>query len=1080
MAYRYSPGGSRIRQSRTGLVGLLFLGTFLALSATSCSGSGDEKTTLDVSGNEFIAGDALEDLSGLGDAHDKDALPGDGLDSGELDLADDKWDVSPDAVLPCALDQCDIEGICYENLEENPENSCQSCQVLVSRSEWTANDAGQCEDGDPCTLNERCVDGECLFDAVQCSDDNPCTNDLCDSQTGDCSFLPTTGECDDGNVCNGVDSCGDDGQCVSGTGDVDCGAPPPCHSVACEPAHGCVLTPLSGADCTPQGVCSATGTCMDGQCVASGGIECDDDNLCTVDSCDSQGNCVHTSVADLCVDDNPCTDEACDPAQGCVYPFNANPCDDANACTFDDTCNQGACQGIPESMDDLNPCTDDSCDPILGVLHEANSLPCEDGNLCTLDDVCVLGVCETGSGTPDCEDGNLCTDNECDPSLGCVESFNEDACQDGNECTVGDVCREGDCVGEELTCFDGNDCTLDGCDPGYGCVFTPVISNDCRPNILVDYPPRAATILSAPPTEVTVTGTVVSGAGPITSFTINGVDVPVDADSGAFSYPFAGDALHNTLLFQAEDSAGNLRERVQAYHWSSSYLNPDPAVPGSGMVDPGMGLWLSQETLDDGDHSQPINDLASVFEMVFAAMELETLIPSPAVSNQSISGVGIYNLYIQNLTYGAASTTLRAINGGLRVTATIPNVEADLLADRVGCGSFICIGGDMTGDMSMSSIVMRADLMLSVNPDHTLKVDVVNVDVTVNGADVNLDGILGFLAGWIIDIFIPDFVDDIEEQFEGELVNTLGPMLADALSGLAINLTLPLPRLDGALDPISGDPLTIELNLESDFSYTDFQADLGGVLGLRARATCADRGVPGGWPFDDNLGTPGRGACGTGAQIMVVPRVAPVEVVLPDDTLNELLHAAWWGGLLEFPVGPELLGDVDLETYGIKDLTMQVSALLPPLASDCATPGELRLHVGDLKITASLKLFEQPMDVVIYAAFDAQVEITTVNNELGITIQSLENMHLEVNVLQDPLIASESVIHDLILAQLMPSLEGMLGNGEPLASMPLPEIDLSSSLGLEPGSVVIHIAVLDNPDWPGRIGGNTIVYGQLQ
>jgi hypothetical protein len=611
-------------------------------------------------------------------------------------------------------------------------------------------------------------------------------------------------------------------------------------------------------------------------------------------------------------------------------------------------------------------------------------------------------------------------------------------------------------------------------------VFEPIVSNACRPHILVDYPPRGATIAGTAPPLVVVTGTVFSGAGLITDFTLNGLTVDVNPADGSFSYPLAARVGHNTLHFVAEDAVGNTKDRVQGFHWSTEYRKPVGAVPGSGMVDPGMGFWLSQETLDDGDHSLPVNDLATVFEMVFSNLDLAALIPNPVVKNQDISGLAKYDLYIQNLTYGAATTTLKAIDGGIRVRATIPNLKADLRAVRVSC-PFICImPATVTGKMTMTSIVMLADLMISVNPDHTLRVDVENVSVTINGLDVNLDGILGFFVNWIIDIFIPQFKSDIEEQFEAALVDTLGPMLEDALSALAINLTFPLPRLDGAVDPGTGLPKTIDVTLQSDFSHATFLADTGGEFGLRARSYAAQRGVPAGNPFDANLGIPGRVGCLKVPQTLAVPRVAPVEVILADDTLNQILRGAWWGGLLEFPVGPALLGNMDLSQYGVTDLSMHISALLPPLASDCPSQEELRLFVADMKVTASLKLFGIPMDIVVYAAFEATIEITTANNELGIVISGIESVLLDVTVLQDSLIGSEQVIHDLLLAQLMPALGGLLGGGEPLASMPLPAIDLSSAVGQPPGSIVLNIGILDNPAWERRINGNTIVYGRLQ
>jgi hypothetical protein len=213
---------------------------------------------------------------------------------------------------------------------------------------------------------------------------------------------------------------------------------------------------------------------------------------------------------------------------------------------------------------------------------------------------------------------------------------------------------------------------------------------------------------------------------------------------------------------------------------------------------------------------------------------------------------------------------------------------------------------------------------------------------------------------------------------------------------------------------------------------------------------------------------------------MVVPKQAPMEIVFPDDTLNQILHAAWFGGLLQFPVDPSLLGGVDLATYGITDLSLDLSAQLPPMASDCGADGQLKLHVGDMKINASLTLFGTPLNAVVYVAFDAPISLAASGGQLGITVSAIENVQLEVNVVQPELAGFEDAISELLGSQLVPALGGLLGNGTPLASFPLPEIDISSQLGQPAGSLVIAIDVLSNPAFRNRIDGNTIVYGQLR
>jgi hypothetical protein len=84
------------------------------------------------------------------------------------------------------------------------------------------------------------------------------------------SFEPCTaaGDCDDGNVCNGAETC-TAGSCIPGV------APPPCDD---------------------SNACNGTETCepATGACVGGLPPPCDDGNACTDDSCDPAIGCVYT------------------------------------------------------------------------------------------------------------------------------------------------------------------------------------------------------------------------------------------------------------------------------------------------------------------------------------------------------------------------------------------------------------------------------------------------------------------------------------------------------------------------------------------------------------------------------------------------------------------------------------------------------------------------------------------------------------------------------------------------------------------------------------------------------------------
>src|SRR5262245_11774812 len=133
-------------------------------------------------------------------------------------------------------------------------------------------------------------------------------------------------------------------------------------------------------------------------CTLQGTSICDDDNLCTSDSCNpSTGACIHVAVN--CNDTNSCTNDSCDKTRGCVNTPNVGAgCDDTNDCTDLDTCNdRGQCQGTP-----VKGC----------CLKDAD---CDDTNACTIDK-CDLTTKTCTNTQKTCDDGQACTVDSCDPS----------------------------------------------------------------------------------------------------------------------------------------------------------------------------------------------------------------------------------------------------------------------------------------------------------------------------------------------------------------------------------------------------------------------------------------------------------------------------------------------------------------------------------------------------------------------------------------------------------------------------------------------------------------------------------------
>jgi hypothetical protein len=117
-----------------------------------------------------------------------------------------------------------------------------------------------------------------------------------------------------------------------------------------------------------------------------------------------------------CDDQNVCTTDSCTPASVCANTplLNGSSCSDGNFCNGAESCQGGTCYpGYPVNVNDSNPCTIDGCHPITGGTHEivANGTPCPDADTCDGEETCQDGTCTPGTAvcSPEC----VGPENEC-------------------------------------------------------------------------------------------------------------------------------------------------------------------------------------------------------------------------------------------------------------------------------------------------------------------------------------------------------------------------------------------------------------------------------------------------------------------------------------------------------------------------------------------------------------------------------------------------------------------------------------------------------------------------------------------
>ncbi len=386
---------------------------------------------------------------------------------------------------------------------------CQaSFQCVVGACVPVVKVSGPCDDDNLCTVSDKCVLGKCKGVPDACDDGTACTEDTCAPKTGCAHKALAKTPCDDGNPCTVQDYC-QSSKCVSGVNACACSTDADCapydDNNACNGKLACVgggtnkhchVEDNSEVFCDASGDAACQKTACDpttGECAAGlkiNGSPCNDDNNCTIfDQC-WNGGCIGDSVN--CDDDSVCSLDSCDPVQGCTHvPASAAdqvPCDDGDLCTFGDKCSFGKCQGEVSAAgcDDGNPCTsEDVCAD--GICAGKASCECTGDADCAgkavptgmcsaswacIDNHCAVAegsavICSGAAGSP-CL-ANACVDGKCE--LQPIAGSDGAPCEDSNGCTKDDVCDEGACVGLKIVCNDSNSCTDDVCDPDLGCVF---------------------------------------------------------------------------------------------------------------------------------------------------------------------------------------------------------------------------------------------------------------------------------------------------------------------------------------------------------------------------------------------------------------------------------------------------------------------------------------------------------------------------------------------------------------------------------------------------------------------------------
>lgn len=310
-----------------------------------------------------------------------------------------------------------------------------------------------------------CIDMASCTTVTDCDDSNPCTTDSC-PKGGLCEHKPGNahGAC---VQASGADGFCQNAVCVPCVDVADCKGP-----LGADQTESCVKRSCTALGCSIDingsngSKCNKTacgeGTCGEGKC-AMIPVNCDDGNVCTLDSCDPKLGCKHSAAVGQTCGMTSCAAGTCSGTQCVIAPIN---CDDSNECTTDacvadkgcthspaigqacgitpcstGTCADGQCAVKPVNCDDSNVCTTDACDAKAGCKHGAAA------GICGVT-ACTTGTCNNSECAVlpiNCDDSNACTTDACAAPGGCSHKAVADGPCVGNGCPLVCVCKSGKC-----------------------------------------------------------------------------------------------------------------------------------------------------------------------------------------------------------------------------------------------------------------------------------------------------------------------------------------------------------------------------------------------------------------------------------------------------------------------------------------------------------------------------------------------------------------------------------------------------------------------------------------------------------
>ncbi len=212
------------------------------------------------------------------------------------------------------------------------------------------------------------------------------------------------------------------------------------------------------------------------------------------------------------------------------------------------------------------------------------------------------------------------------------------------------------------------------------------------PVITINSPERGQTLDGDG--QVVATGSVHDVFGGVQELKVNGFIVSVD-ETGNWKFNVASSHGMNALVVTAIDKHDNETSVNRGWYYSSTYITADKADPDAAWLPNTVRVWMSQEIIDDGDHTEAkVDDLAHLLELLMDNVDFGEMLGKPVLFEQVTPGVvnqpnflglgadlvGDMKMWaeVDQVIFGDTTLSLKSRDGGIDMDAHfIPDAEGN-------------------------------------------------------------------------------------------------------------------------------------------------------------------------------------------------------------------------------------------------------------------------------------------------------------------------------------------------------------------------------------------------------------------